>query len=415
MTPLSFRPAAMLGLAALAALVLGFGLWAALAPLAGAVVAHGLVEVDGDRQIVQHPDGGVVSSILVTEGAVVRAGQPLLRLDGTSMGAELAILDGRLAKLAARSSRLTAERDGLAAPDFAPGPDSEAEAERRLFQARLATLTEMRQQLFRRIDQVHAQAAGIAAQRAAVATQAALIGRELAVQRGLRDKGLAQTSSVLALEREAARLSGQLGELAAALARAEGQATEIRIQIATLEATRREEAAAELRDLGPEILELTERRRALRQRIDRLDLRAPVSGIVLDLQITTPGAVLRPAEPVLHIVPQDRPLIVAARIPPIHIDEVRPGQPVELVPTALAGRDRPRLIGQVVLVSADALADPQTGAAHYLIEIAPDPATRLALRPGMPVDVYLQTGTRIALAYLVAPVAAYFHRALRES
>lgn len=415
MTPLSFRPAARLGLAALAALVLGFGLWSALTPLAGAVVAHGQVEVDRDRQVVQHPDGGVVSSILVNEGALVRAGQPLLRLDGAALGSELAILDGRLAELAARSARLLAERDGRAAPDFAASSGPETEAERRLFQARLATLTEVRQQLSRRIDQVHAQARGLAAQRAAVTTQAALIGQELAAQRVLRDKGLAQAATVLALEREAARLSGQLGELAAALARTDGQATEIQIQIATLEATRREEAAAELRDLGPEILELTERRRALRQRIDRLELRAPVSGIVLGLQITTPGAVLRPADPVLHIVPQDRPLVVATRIPPIHIDEVHPGQPVELVPTALAGRDRPRLTGQVVLVSADALADPQTGTAYYRVEVAPDPASRLDLRPGLPVDVYLQTGTRTPLAYLVAPFAAYFHRALRES
>ena len=158
MTPLSFRPAARLGLAALAALVLGFGLWSALTPLAGAVVAHGQVEVDRDRQVVQHPDGGVVSSILVNEGALVRAGQPLLRLDGAALGSELAILDGRLAELAARSARLLAERDGRAAPDFAASSGPETEAERRLFQARLATLTEVRQQLSRRIDQVHAHA-----------------------------------------------------------------------------------------------------------------------------------------------------------------------------------------------------------------------------------------------------------------
>jgi HlyD family secretion protein len=140
-----------------------------------------------------------------------------------------------------------------------------------------------------------------------------------------------------------------------------------------------------------------------------------VAGIVLGLQITTPGAVLRPAEPVLHIVPQDRPLIVAARIPPIHIDEVRAGQSAELVLTALASRDRPRLTGRVVRVSADALADPQTGAAYYLAEIAPDPRANPDLRPGMPVEVYLLTGTRTPLAYLTAPFAAYFQRAFRES
>lgn len=413
MTPLSFRPAALLGLVALAVLVPGFGLWAALTPLAGAIVAQGRVEVEDARQVVQHPDGGVVAAILVSEGDAVRAGQVLIRLDGAALASELAIVSGRLQDLAAQAARLQAERDGVTAPDFPPGPA--AAAERRLFQARLDTLHENRAQLARRIDQARAQGEGIAAQRVAVALQAGLIDRELAIQRELQARGLAASATLLALEREAARLDGQSGELAAALARAEGLAVEIEIQSSTLETLRREEAAAGLRAIGPEIMELTERRRALLGRIDRLELRAPVPGIVLGLQLTTPGAVLRPAEPALHIVPQDRPLVVTARIPPIHIDEVHPGQPADLVPTALAGRDRPRLAGRVVLVSADALSDPQTGAAYYLAEVAPDPGSALPLRPGMPVEVYLQTGSRTPLGYLVAPFAAYFHRALRES
>ena len=413
MTPLSFRPAALLGLVALAVVVPGFGLWAALTPLAGAIVAQGRVEVEDDRKVVQHPDGGVVAAILVAEGDPVRAGQVLIRLDGAALVSELAIVELRLQDLAAQRARLLAERGGLTAPGFPPGPA--AEAERRLFQARLATLRENRAQLDRRINQARAQGEGIAAQRAAAALQAGLIDRELAIQRELQARGLAPSATVLALEREAARLDGQMGELAAALARAEGQAVEVEIQRSTLETLRREEAAAGLRAIGPEVMELTERRRALRQRIDRLELRAPVSGVVLGLQLTTPGAVLRPAEPVLNIVPQDRPLVVTARIPPIHIDEVHPGQPADLVPTALAGRDRPRLSGRVVLVSADALSDPQTGAAYYLAEVAPDPGPAPPLRPGMPVEVYLQTGSRTPLAYLLAPFAAYFHRAFRES
>ncbi len=413
MTPLSFRPAALLGLVALAAVVPGFGFWAALTPLAGAIVAQGRVEVEDHRQVVQHPDGGVVAAILVAEGDAVRAGQVLIRLDRAALESELAIVELRLQDLAAQRARLLAERDGLTAPTFPPGPT--AEAERRLFQARLATLRENRAQLDRRIDQARAEGEGIAAQRAAVALQAGLIDRERAIQRDLQARGLAASATVLALEREAARLEGQLGELAAALARAGGQAVEVEIQRSTLETLRREEAAARLREIGPEVMELTERRRVLRQRIDRLELRAPVSGVVLGLQLTTPGAVLRPAEPVLHIVPQDRPLVIAARIPPIHIDEVDPGQPVDLVPTALAGRDRPRLSGRVALVSADALSDPQTGAAYYLAEVVPDPGPAPPLRPGMPVEVYLQTGSRTPLAYLIAPFAAYFHRAFRES
>lgn len=413
MTPASFRGPTVLGLATLAALVLGFLLWAAVTPLSGAIIAPGRIEVERNRQALQHPDGGVVAAVLVAEGDQVQAGQPLIRLDGAALRSDLAIVDGRLAELAARTARLVAERDGLTLPDLPASPA--AEAERRLFHARLASLTEASAQLARRIDQTRAQADGIAAQRAAVAAQVALIDQELAAQRQLQAKGLSHSATLLALKREAARLAGQLGELDAALARTKGQATEIEIQITTLQTLRREDAAAELRQIGPEVQELAERRRALVQRIDRLDLRAPVAGIVLGLQITTPGAVLRPAESVLHIVPQDRPLVVAARIPPIHIDEVRAGQSAELVLTALASRDRPRLTGRVVRVSADALADPQTGAAYYLAEIAPDPGAHPDLRPGMPVEVYLLTGTRTPLAYLTAPLAAYFQRAFRES
>ena len=413
MTQVSFRAPALLGLAALATLILGFGLWAALTPLAGAIVASGRIEVERNRQALQHPDGGLVAQVLVAEGDLVQAGQALLRLDGAALHSDLAIVDGRLAELAVRTARLEAERDARTRPAFPPG--AAAEGELLLFLARLATLEESRALLSQRLDQTRAQGRGIAAQRAAAATQAALIERELSSQRRLQAKGLVPSATLLTLKREVARLDGQLGELDATLARIEDQSTEIRLQIAALQTLRREEAIAELRQIEPEVRELTERRRALAERIARLDLRAPVGGIVLGLQITSPGAVLRPAEPVLHIVPQDRPLVVTTRIPPIHIDEVHPGQPAELVPTAFSGRDRPRLTGLVLRVSADALTDPNTGTSHYLAEIALDPAATPGLRPGMPVEVYLKTATRTPLAYLTAPLATYFQRAFRES
>jgi HlyD family secretion protein len=247
-----------------------------------------------------------------------------------------------------------------------------------------------------------------------------LIEEELAAQQGLLEKGLAQAGTVLALQREEARLEGQLGELAAELARTAGLRTEIEIQISSLATQRREEATTELRQIGPMILELAERRRALTERIDRLEIRAPVSGIVLGLQVTTPLAVLRPADPVLYVIPQDRPLVVTARIAPIHIDEVAPGQAAELVFSAFSARDTPHLKGHVTLVSADALTDSQTGATYYTAELQLDDAEQArlgdrALLPGMPVEVFLQTGRRTPLAYLVRPFTDYFARAFRES
>lgn len=426
---LSIRRPALLGLAATLALVAGFGLWATLTHISGAIVAQGQIEVERDRQVVQHPDGGVVAEILVKEGARVAAGQTLLRLDGAALRSELTIVEGQLSELTGRTARLTAERDGtdlvfpaeiLTLAQTSEEVAAQLDGQRRLFQARAATLAEQRELLARRIDQITAQSNGIAAQSAALTRQLALIEQELASQQSLLDKGLAQAGAVLALQREQARLEGQIGELQADLARTEGQVTEIEIQISSLDTERREEATTELRQVGPMALELAERRRALRDRIDRLEIRAPVAGIVLGLQVTTPQSVLRPAEPLLYVIPQDRPLVITARIAPIHIDEVSVGQAAELVFPAFSARDTPHLNGRVTLVSADALSDPQSGATYYTaeLELAEGERARLGDRvlvPGMPVEVFLQTGRRTPLAYLVKPFTDYFAHAFRES
>lgn len=424
------RRPVLMGLAATLVLIAGFGLWATLTQISGAIVAPGRIEVERDHQIVQHPEGGVVESILVSEGQLVAAGQSLVRLDGAALVSERTIVEGQLSELAVRSARLVAERDATAVLIFpddildraATSPETAAQldGQARLFLARAATLAEQRDLLTRRIDQIRAQSTGIVAQSTALTTQLDLIELELAAQQGLLDKGLAQAGTVLALQRERARLEGQLGELAAALARSEGQVTEVEIQISSLTTRRREDATAELHQIGPTILELEERRRALSERIDRLDIRAPVAGIVLGLQVTTPRAVLRAAEPVLYVIPQDRPLVITTRISPIQIDEVAVGQPADLVFSAFSARDTPHLSGRVTRVSADALTEPQTGATYYTAEVQLDigEVARLgdrALLPGMPVEVFLQTGQRTPLAYLVKPFTDYFGRAFRES
>jgi len=426
---LSVRGPVTLGLAALFALIAGFGLWATQARLAGAIVAQGLIVVAEDQQILQHPDGGVVAEILVREGDRVTAGARLLRFDGHALQSDLRKLDERLSDLGARTARLLAERDGRPAPDFpadlqakatsSPEVAAQIDGQLRLFAARRATLDEARSQLARRIAQIAAQGEGIAAQRLALDTQLSLINEELAARQTLLDKGLVPQSTILALRREAARLTGQHGDLTAAQARSADQMTEVEIQISALFTRRAEDATAELREIAQAILELSESRRALQDRIDRLEVRAPVAGIVLGLQVTA-QSVLRAADPILTLVPQDRALAIAARIAPLHIDAVAVGQPAELALPALPAAETPRLVARVKLVSADALNDPQTGTAYYLVRLELDPgeATRLGdqtLLPGMPVEVYLQTGTRTPLAYLLQPFTDYFTRALRES
>ncbi|WP_309667624.1 HlyD family type I secretion periplasmic adaptor subunit [Tabrizicola sp.] len=427
---LSVRAPVTLGLAAIAALVLGFGLWGTMTELSGAVVAHGKIEVEQNRQIVQHPDGGVVAEINVHEGDVVAAGDVLIRLDGAALKSELTIVEDQLTEFTARSTRLLAERDGSDTLAFPPDlvalaatkPEvaAQIDGQSRLFQARRNMLDLQTLQLSRRIDQIRAQIEGISAQQAALATQAALIAQELASQQSLLNKGLTQAGSVLALQREEARLNGQVGELAASLAQSQGQITEIEVQISGLTTKRLEDATTELRDLGPAALELAERQRALAERIARLEVRAPVAGVVLGLQVTTPRAVIRPADPVLYLIPQDRPLMITAQIQPTQIDEVVVGQPVELAFSAFSSRAVPHLFGTVSVLSADALVNPDTGAAYYRAEImlGPDQMAKLGdhvLLPGMPVDVFVQTGMRTPLAYLLQPFTDYFSRAFRES
>ena len=411
-------------------LVGGFGAWSSLSNISGAIVTPGLIEVEQNRQIVQHPDGGVVVEIAVTEAQTVKAGDLLVRLDGSLLQSELAIVEGQLFETMARRARLEAERDDAEAPVLAgelaglattrPDVADQIEGQRRLFLARRETLAKQTEQLERRRDQIAAQVIGIDAQKSAQTEQIALIGRELADQQSLLDKGLAQSSRVLDLEREQSRLKGGLGELIANRAQAEGRATEVELEILRFAALRREEANTQLRDLGPQALELAERRRALTERIARLEIRAPVSGIVLGLQVTTPRSVIRPADPVAYIIPQDRPLVIMAQVSPIHIDEVHVGQPVRLVFSAFIARTTPELTGTVVTVSADALTDTRNQTSFYRAEIVLDPGEiekleGLTLVPGMPVEAFIQTGARTPLAYLVKPFTDYFKRAFRES
>ncbi|WP_233192769.1 HlyD family type I secretion periplasmic adaptor subunit [Acidimangrovimonas sediminis] len=422
------RGALLTGWLAVALLVCGLGGWTLGARLSAAVIAPGRIAPSQNRQVVQHPTGGVIASLAVAEGDEVTAGQVLARLDGTELGAEADAADAHWWELIAHRARLEAERDDR--PTLRPDPALAAAAasdpavaallagQAQLHAARRSDTERIDAQLAERAGQAGAQIAGLAAQAAALTRQRTLIGAELDTQRRLRARGLTETARVLALEREAARLDGVLAGLTASHAAAEGQRTEIRIERTRLAAKRREEALSGLRDLGEKIAALAAQRRALAARRDALTLRAPASGIVLGLVLTTPRAVLRPAEPLLSIVPQDRPLVISAEVSALDIDEVRAGQAARLRLSALPARTTPELSGHVVRVSPDAVTD-STGRPRYLAEIALDPgeAGRLGrpLKPGMPVEAYLSTGSHSPADYLLKPFADYFRRAFRES
>lgn len=420
----------LLGAAALVVLLGGFGVWSVATTISGAIVASGQIQVEQNRQVVQHPDGGVVASIDVTEGQTVKAGDLLLTLDGSMVKSELAIVEGQLFELQARRARLEAERDDAEAPVM-PADLVEMAKERpevaelvdgqiKLFAARRDTLARSTEQLQRRSDQTREQINGIEAQVTAMQTQLSLVRQELEDQQALLKKGLTQASRVSELQRQEADMMGRAGELTAAKAEAAQRVTEIDLEVLRLAAERREDASTQLRDIGSKELELVERRRALSEQTDRLAVRAPVSGVVLGLAVTTPRAVVRPADPLLYIIPQDRPLVIEVQIPPIHIDEVRVGQEVRLVFPAFSSRTTPEMFGLVSVVSADAFNDQKTGATFYRAEITLEAEDMVKLGdkqllPGMPVEAFIKTADRSPMAYLLKPFTDYFQRAFRET
>ena len=426
----SARMPVFVGVFALTLLIGGFGSWSTFSSLAGAVVASGRVEVEQNRQIVQHPDGGVVATIQVREGDRVTVGQVLITLDQASLTSELNIIESQLHEVMARRARLQAERDAGSnllfdsellelAPKMKEVADLMA-GQTRLFEARSENLQQQRDQLAKQRDQLGEQVRGIIAQTEALELQISLVGEELEAQRDLLARGLAQASRVLALRREEARLLGQIGELRASKAQAESKTTELDIESLKLTSSLREGAISQLRDLRVQELELRERRNSLTERLSRLSITAPTAGIVYGLAVNTPRSVIRAAEPVLYIVPQDRPLVIAAQVPTIHIDKIFTGQSVNLRFSSLDQRRTPELFGIVASISADSFTNEALGNTYYRAEIAlnqgelaklPDGTV---LIPGMPAEAFILTSERSPMDYLIKPLWDYFEQAFRE-
>ncbi|MEM8791639.1 MAG: HlyD family type I secretion periplasmic adaptor subunit [Pseudomonadota bacterium] len=417
------------GLVCVILLVGGLGGWAATAKLAGAVIASGQLRVEAQRQVVQHLDGGVVGEILVRNGDIVGAGDVLIRLDATTLESELAVLESQLFEIMARRARLQAEQvdeKSIRFPAELIGIAAEREdvqglinGQQRLFDARWQTMTSEMAVMDEREAQIGEQIEGAEAEMAALTKQGELVEQELVAMRQLQQKGLAQVNRVLALEREAARLLGEFGQM-------KSQAAQLKVQIAELKQerlrmmdTRREEAITQERELGFRELELKERRIALHEQLSRLEIRAPRPGSVLDMQVFALKSVIRPAEPILHIVPSDTGMVIDARVEPVNRDQVGPGQDVVLRFSAFNTRTTPELFGKVSTVSGDTLTDEAQGHSYFLAEVTLNEGEIEKLEgqelvAGLPVEVYIQTGERTPLNYLVRPITDYFNRALRE-
>lgn len=426
--PLDPRPFLLVGLAVIVLGLGGFATWAAVAPLHSAVIAPGVVAVYSKRKQIQHLEGGIVEAILVRDGDLVAPGDVLLRLDETRAQANLAILRSERDAALATEGRLLAERDGaedigfsedLTARRGAPDVAELMAGQDTLFRARRSSLEGEVEILDQRIAQLGEQTGGLRAQVKARGRQIALIAEELEGLQKLYQQGHAPRTRILALQREAADLQGERGELLAEIARTKTAAGETKMQILQLERQFREGAIAELRDVQQQLFDLKERIGAAEHVVNHIEVRAPVPGRVVGLTAHTVGGVIQRGETILEIVPGEDRLVVEAQVRPLDIDNLVVGQDATVRITAFKQRSAPTLDGELAYVSADAIADDRTGESFFQarIEITASQVARLGnlrLQPGMPAEVMVKTGTRTAFQYLAQPIIESANRAWRE-
>ena len=409
-------------------LVIGVGGWAATAVISGAVVASGSIVVDSNVKKVQHLTGGIVGELRVRDGDRVRVGDIVVRLDETVTRANLAIVTKGLDELTARKARLESERDGSDTIIFpaqllagAGDPDRAAamDSERKLFNLRRTARNGQKAQLRERIAQFQEEITGLIAQQDSKAKEIALLERELAGVRELWKQNLVQLTRLTALEREAARLDGERGQLIAAAAQAKGKIAETTLQILQIDQDIASDVAKELREVDGKIGEFIERKVTAEDQLKRTDIRAPQDGTVFQLAVHTIGGVITAGDPIMLIVPDADNLSVEVKVNPQDIDQLQLNQKAILRFTAFNVRTTPEIEGTVTRISADTSTDQRTGQSYYTVRIAmaADQVERLGdvkLLPGMPVEAFVQTGDRTMFSYLMKPLHDQFVRAFRE-
>ncbi|MEL7049402.1 MAG: HlyD family type I secretion periplasmic adaptor subunit, partial [Pseudomonadota bacterium] len=406
-----------LGVAAVVLLIGGVGGWAATTEISGAVLASGVLKVDSNVKPVQHPSGGVVKDIRVKNGDKVAAGDVLITLDETVLRAQMLMSSKQIDELMIRAARLKAERDKADAMDIAASLKNQAEeahiadamsGETSLFQSRVTSHEKLIEQLRERVAQIQREITGIEGQIRAKDDEVDLIAEELKGLEVLEQQQLVTTNRITSMRREAARLRGERAALIARAAQSRGRIAEIEINMVQRETDRTTEVVRELREVQSKLAELTERKVAASDQLNRVDITAPQAGLVHELSVFSEGAVVKPGDPILKIVPAQDKLVVQARIPPTQIDRVRLGSVAFLMFTALNQRTTPTIEGTVKRIAADLTRDAVSGEHFYntRIVISQSEMEKLGdvdLIPGMPVDVQIRTDDRTALSYLLKP------------
>jgi HlyD family type I secretion membrane fusion protein len=402
--------------------------WAYNAELASAAMAPGVVKVASDRKTIQHLEGGIVKQILVRNGDRVAAGQTLIRLDGTKTRSTLEQLRGQKLAALALIARLSAERDDVDRVVFTsellshrgdPKVESLLRVQRDIFEARRTSVKTKSKIIAQRINQFKKEIEGLQAQILSDSTQLGLISREMRGVKKLYEKKLIPIVRLLSLQRDLAKIKGARAGRQSQIARVKQKIAESQLMVVDLHESRRKEAVQELRAANAQLNEAVEQIPVLDDRLRRLDVRAPIDGNVVEMQLHTKDGVIRPGDTIMQIVPEGDVLVIEAKVSPTDIDVVHPGLKAQVRLSALSRRKYPPLEARVLWVSADqATAGPET-APHYLIrlEILDSPSKKQygdKLYPGMLSSVTILTEQETLLQILLDPLKRIQWRALRE-
>jgi HlyD family type I secretion membrane fusion protein len=408
--------------------------WAAFARLDAAAMAPGRLTVSGQRQTVQHREGGVVSQILVKEGDRVQQGQVLIRLAGADVRAQERALSAQAISLLAQRARLYAEQSGQTvvtppaefaslSPEDRPAAAEALKIQQAQLRTRAAVVSAQRGALGQKTAQANSQGVGYSRQLTSITEQLRLINEELNGMREAADKGFVSKNRIRALERSKAELEGQRGQYSATIAQTQGQASESRLQSLEAQSNYMERIASEFRDVENSLNDVMPKLNAARDQLARTEIRAPVSGAVVGLTVFTPGGVIEPGQKLMDIVPERVPLTIEARLATSDGDDVRRGQEAFVRFESLHERALPALKGRVSRMSADAFTDEKTGASFYTAEVTV-PLSELkkiedlrggdVLRAGLPVVVEIPVRKRTALQYAFEPLTSSLSRAFHE-
>ncbi len=413
-------------------LILSFGLggvWAGFTKISGAVIAQGTIGVASKIKTIQHLDGGIVEEILVRDGDKVEVNDVLIRLDETSLRANLNIVSNNLYELLARKDRLLAESENKEQIEFSqqlqnnqhlPLVKQIMQSKIALFETRKNTRLGQKAMLRKKIEQLNEQIAGLEAQIKAKEEQAKIIAQNIEKKQKAVKEGIISQDDMDELKTQHAGLLGNIGELKSNVAKIGSTIAETELQILQIDVVFLENVQQELREVNTKISELAEQKKAIEEKLERTLIRAPVAGIVHNLSIHTIGGVIGAGRPILQIIPINERLIIEARIETKDIDQVKIGQIASVNLSAFDMQTTPMLNGEVINVSAAQLIDEKTNFPYYSVEveILESELERLKddqiLLPGMPAEVFIQTGERTPLDYLLKPLKVQIMRAFKE-